>query len=112
MEHEIKRIAAALCVSLVLAAISIPFASAYTDCMVDRTRTQQGFSNPTTLPYITARLDEAHDYIYSIFWVSGVADYSYSNSDHDFINHINDLDLDTNIVLVHFMEELPGGVVI
>jgi len=91
MEHEIKRIAAVLCAALVLVAISIPFASAYTDCMVDRTRTQQGFSDPTTLPYITARLNEAHNYIYSIFWVNGVADYSYSNSDYDFINHTIDL---------------------
>ncbi|HJH26989.1 MAG TPA: hypothetical protein C5S37_09535 [Methanophagales archaeon] len=101
MEHEIKKFAAVLCAALVLVAISIPFASAYTDCMVDRTRTQQGFSNPTTLPYIIDRLDEAHNYIWTIFWVHGVADYSYSNSDHDFINHINGLDPDTNIVLVH-----------
>ncbi len=39
MEYEIKRIAAVLCAALVLAAISVPFASAY-DGMVDRTRTQ------------------------------------------------------------------------
>ena len=78
-------------------------ASALDDCMVDRTRVAQGFeySSDTTSSYVNSKLDEAHAYINSIHWVNGVADYQYSNTDHDFINHINGLYSDSNIVLIH-----------
>lgn len=86
MKH---RMHVAVCACLVLIAISAD-AIAY-DGMVDRTRTQQEPMNSEVLAYLTAGLNEAHNYISSIFWVDGVVDYQYSNTDHDFINHINSM---------------------
>ncbi|AAB89492.1 MULTISPECIES: C25 family cysteine peptidase [Archaeoglobus] len=58
--------------------------------------------NNEVLAYINERLDEAHNYISSIFWVDGVLDYQYSNSDHDFIDHLNSMNpTHTKIVLIH-----------
>ncbi len=88
-----------MCVCLLLTAISN--AVAY-DGMVDRTRTQQEPMDDMVLSYITDRLNEAHNYIASIFWVDGVVDYQYSSTDHDFINHINSMNpAHTKIVLIH-----------
>ncbi len=90
---------AAVCVCLVLMAISS--AVAY-DGMVDRTRTQQEPMSPIVRSYLNARLNEAHNYIASIFWVDGVVDYPYSNSDREFIDRVNSMNsAHTKIVLIH-----------
>lgn len=85
---------------LVLLCVSIPCVSAYNDCLVDRTRAYQNPTEPALTDYINDRMDETKSSINQIHWVNGVADYTYSNNDRDFINHINDLSSSTNIVAV------------
>ena len=87
----------------------ITSASALNDCMVDRTRVAQGFAPPDPTPYVNSKLTETATSINSIHWVNGVADYQYSNTDQDFINHINGLYSSNNIVLTHTHGGSSGG---
>ncbi|MDK2974582.1 MAG: hypothetical protein PWP08_953 [Methanofollis sp.] len=92
---------------LLLCRFCMPVASAY-DCCVDRTRVAQGLSNDIA-DYVNERMDKAKSNISGIIWVEGVRDYSYSSSPSAFISHVNALNTNSNIVLIHCHGSTSGG---
>lgn len=94
-------------VLLLICIFCVPVASAY-DCCVDRTRVAQGLPS-NIADYVNDRMDEAKGSINGIIWVEGVRDYSYSSSPSAFISHINSLNTNSNIVLIHCHGSTSGG---
>lgn len=94
-------------VLLLICIFCVPVASAY-DCCVDRTRVAQGLPS-NIADYVNDRMDEAKSNISGIIWVEGVRDYSYSSSPSAFISHINSLNTNSNIVLIHCHGSTSGG---
>lgn len=93
-----------VCVISALLVLCTLTASATPDAMLDRSRTQFGDLNATTINYINARFEEVKDDLFLISDISIISDYqSGTLSDYDFVNAINLLDdtTNTNIVLIH-----------
>lgn len=93
-----------VCIISALLVLCTLTASATPDAMLDRSRTQFGDLNATTINYINARFEEVKDDLFLISDISIISDYqSGTLSDYDFVNAINLLDdtTNTNIVLIH-----------
>jgi len=108
MKKELQ-IVSVVFLCIFLFSICIPAVTAYNDCLVDRTRAVQDPTEPALADYINARMSEARNSINSIHWVNGVADHASSPSDRDFINHIDDLSSNANIVAVHSHGGISGS---
>ena len=100
MKKKEWRSVTAIILLVLVVSVCIPGVTAYNDCLVDRTRAVQDPTEPALADYINARMNEAKNSIYSIFWVNGVENYAYSASDSEFINHIDSLYSQTNIVAI------------